>query len=113
VEFRDMRVRLLGALMTADDIAGEALAEHALQDSVVEMLRLNYDLYMGRNGVPPARDNDPASVGGLHIDMPTRPNSHVDTSTHTQTHTHTHTHTHFRPNLSPAPSVFHSTSPAY
>ncbi len=63
IELRDMRYELLVALLTANDTESAARAEEGL-DCVRKLLEKNYDLYAGRNGVPPIRSMDVKLVRG-------------------------------------------------
>ena len=63
IELRDMRYELLMALLTTNDTESAARAEEGL-DCVRKLLEKNYDLYAGRNGVPPIRRMDVKLVRG-------------------------------------------------
>jgi hypothetical protein len=62
IEMRDMRVRLLLALMATDDAVGAVQADAAVNECMANMLSHNYGLYAGRNEVPATRDQDAATV---------------------------------------------------
>ncbi len=68
IEFHDMRTQLLGTLLSADDEESASRAEEALE-CVDKLLIKNYDLFAGRNGVPPIRSMDPKMVGGVRVDL--------------------------------------------
>ncbi len=55
MEMRDMRVRLLLALMATDDVEGAEAADAAVNETLKDMVRHNYDLYAGHHGVPSVR----------------------------------------------------------
>ena len=59
-----MRVRLLAALMTrtTDDEESAARAREALDECLANVMRYNFQLYSGGDGVPPATALDPGAV---------------------------------------------------
>jgi hypothetical protein len=58
----DLRVRLLLALMTADDAEGAEAANAAVNQTLNAFVDHNYDLYAGRNGIPSIRTSSVAMV---------------------------------------------------
>ena len=62
IEFRDMRVRLLLTLMSTDDAVSAEQADQAVNECLSSMLSHNYDLYVGRNGILAARDDETVTV---------------------------------------------------
>ena len=69
IEFHDMRVRLLNALMATNDEEGEVQADAAVHECLGNMLNRNYDLYAGRDGIPGIRVQDAESVRAMKPTM--------------------------------------------
>ena len=69
IEFSDMRVRLLATLMTEDDAEGADRAKEAVDECLANVMRYNYQLYAGGDGVPPASQLDPGEVGTTRVSL--------------------------------------------
>jgi hypothetical protein len=80
IEFRDMRYGLVSALLTTDDAESAAKAEEGL-DCVRKLLEKNYDLYAGRNGVPPIRSMNVELVRTNARTLSSSPTPHPQLST--------------------------------
>lgn len=62
IEFRDMRVRLLGSFMTTNDTESALRRNDAIDECLANVLRYNHMLYAGVGGVDPVGQQDSLTV---------------------------------------------------